>query len=189
VDATLDRRAGPVRQQETKPRLALRAGAGQALNELGELYLLEYLDKIEIAVEEVGEEAFWERSGPGTNSIANLVLHLCGNLSLWILDGVGGEHYERDRAAEFSADHTASKDELLDRIGAVVGASRRVIGGLDPASMDTAIDVQGYQTDVRGAVFHAIEHMAYHAGQIVLLAKQKRSAASPLEFYPHHSSE
>ncbi len=172
-----------------RPRLALRNGAGASLNVLGGHYLREYLDKIELAVEALDEAAMWQRSGPGTNSIANLILHLCGNLSLWVLAGLGGQPYERDRAAEFAADHTAGKDELLERLGDVVAESRRVIVALDAARMDAEFEVQGYRIDGRGVVFHAVEHMSYHAGQIVVLAKQMLSAAGGLEFYPHHQGE
>jgi len=171
------------------PRLALRSDAGSAFNILAERYLREYLDKIELAVAGLDEAAMWQRSGPGTNSIANLILHLCGNLSLWVLAGLDGQLFVRDRAAEFTAKETVDKGELMARLGTVVGESRRVIASLDAGRMDAALDVQGYRTDGRGVVFHVVEHMSYHCGQIVVLAKQAPSSASSLEFYPHHSGE
>ena len=36
-----------------------------------------------------------------SNSIGNLVLHLCGNVTQWIIGGVGGRPYERHRQQEF----------------------------------------------------------------------------------------
>jgi uncharacterized damage-inducible protein DinB len=171
------------------PRLALRDGSGASLSDLGELYLLEYSDKIELALADLGDEALWRHSGPGTNSIANLILHLCGNLSLWMLASIGGQDFERDRAGEFSADRTAGKDELLAGLRRVVGESRVVLAGLDSGRLSEEIEVQGYPTDVRGAAFHAVEHMGYHTGQIVLLAKQALAAEGGLEFYPHHKAE
>ena len=175
--------------QEGLPRLALRSDTGASLDTLAERYLREYLDKIELAVADLDEAAMWQRSGPGTNSVANLILHLCGNLSLWVLAGLDGQPFVRDRAAEFSAHETADKGELLTRLGAIVAESRRVIASLDAARMDAALDVQGYRTDGRGVVVHVVEHMSYHCGQIVVLAKQALSSSSGLEFYPHHSRE
>jgi uncharacterized damage-inducible protein DinB len=171
------------------PRLALHDGSGASLPDLGGLYLLEYSDKIELALADLGDETLWRHSGPGTNSIANLILHLCGNLSLWMLASIGGQDFERDRAGEFSADRTAGKDELLAGLRGVVGDSRVVLAGLDSDRLNEEIEVQGYSTDVRGAAFHAVEHMGYHTGQIVLLAKQALAAEGGLEFYPHHKAE
>jgi len=171
------------------PRLALSGSAGSGLTALADLYLTEYLDKIELATAELDEDQIWARSGTGTNSIANLLLHLCGNLSLWVLAGLGGEVYVRDRAGEFAADRTHSRDELLESIRDVVGRSRTVIAGMDSEALDEVLEVQGYRTDGRGVVFHAVEHMSYHAGQIVLMAKGMLAAAGGLEFYPHHRAE
>jgi uncharacterized damage-inducible protein DinB len=174
---------------QSGPRLALRAGAGAALPDLGRLYLVEYLDKIELAIADLDDEAIWRRTGPGTNSIANLILHLGGNLSLWVLASLGGRDFKRDRAGEFSADRTADKEELLAGLRRVVGESCDVLESLDSVRMNQPIEVQGYSTDVRGAAFHAVEHMGYHVGQIVLLAKQALDAEGGLEFYPHHRAE
>ena len=171
------------------PQLALREGAGRSMTELAERYLAEYLDKIEIAVDGLDDEDLWTRSGAGTNSIANLILHLCGNLSLWIQASLGGRRYDRDRAGEFAADHTAAKSELLDSLRDVVGESRRTIAGLECDALERELEVQGYVTDGRGVVLHAVEHMSYHTGQIVMLAKQALAAEGGIAFYPHHSGE
>ena len=65
----------------------------------------------------------------------------------------------------------------------------RVLGGLDPDGLQRAIEVQGYQTDVHGAVFHVVEHMSYHTGQILWAVKQLTLADRPLELYPQHGEE
>lgn len=171
------------------PRLVLREGGGLGLTELAERYLAEYLDKIEIAVEGLDDEDLWARSGAGTNSIANLILHLCGNLSLWVQASLGGRPYERDRAGEFAADHTAGKPDLLSALRIVVGESRRTIAGLSAEALESELEVQGYVTDGRGIVLHALEHMSYHTGQIVMLAKQTLAVEGGIEFYPHHAGE
>jgi uncharacterized damage-inducible protein DinB len=159
------------------------------LTGLAERYLTEYLDKIELAIAGLDEEQVWARSGEGTNSIGNLMLHLCGNLSLWVRAGLGKRRYIRDRAAEFAADRICSKDELLDRLRQVVEDSREIIASLEVGGLENALEVQGYDTDGRGVLFHAVEHMSYHTGQIVLLAKQALASTGGLEFYPHHRSE
>jgi hypothetical protein len=73
------------------------------LVEFAELYWSEYLGKIEQAVAPLAEEQLWWRPNEGSNSIANLLAHLHGNLSQWVLAGLGGEPFERHRDAEFAA--------------------------------------------------------------------------------------
>ncbi|KAB2950316.1 MAG: DUF1572 domain-containing protein, partial [Thermoanaerobaculia bacterium] len=78
-------------------------------------YWTEYMGKIAAAVEPLGEEQVWWRADERSNSIGNLLVHLVGNLSQWVLAGLGGEPYERRRDAEFAARGGASKAELLAR--------------------------------------------------------------------------
>lgn len=171
------------------PRLTLDAGGGASFVDLSRRYLAEYLDKILLAIGELDDDQVWARSAPGSNSIGNLMLHLCGNLSLWVRASLGERRYVRDRAAEFAADRLCSKQDLIDSLRQVVNDSQQVIAGLDASGLDAELEVQGYATDGRGAVFHVVEHMSYHTGQIVLLAKQMLSDRGGLEFYPQHRKE
>lgn len=168
------------------PRTALSQGRA-GFPELSARFLKEYLDKIRLAVAGLDEEGIWWRPAPGTNSAGNLMLHLSGNLTLWILVAVAGERHERRRSEEFRADRTATKEELLGKLGATVERAAEVVAGLDAAALARPVAVQGYDTDVLAAVFHAVEHMAYHTGQIVWIVKQ--IGREPLEFYPRHAGE
>jgi uncharacterized damage-inducible protein DinB len=117
------------------------------------------------------------------------VLHLCGNLSQWVLAGIGGRPYERHRSAEFSADRTANGAELLERLTGVVDGCREVVAALTEADLAAPRTIQGYATDGQGALLHVWEHMAYHTGQIVLIAKQLVDERTEVEFYPQHKRE
>ena len=168
------------------PQTALSQGRA-TFPELSARYLKEYLDKIRLAVAGFDEDGIWWRPAPGTNSAGNLMLHLSGNLTLWILVAVAGERHERRRSEEFRADRTATRDELLDKLTATVERAAEVVSGLDAGALVRPVAIQGYDTDVLGAVLHAVEHMAYHTGQIVWIAKQVRPGA--LKFYPQHGRE
>jgi len=170
-------------------RLALRRGRGRSFQGLAAAYLTEYLDKIRLAVGHLDDDALWWRPAPGTNSAGNLLLHLAGNLSLWLLQGVGGRPYERDRAGEFAADRSAARDELLDRLGTVVEECAALVEGLAESDLGAPVALQGYDVDARAAVFHAVEHMSYHTGQIVWIAKQHAAASGGFELYPQHAGE
>jgi hypothetical protein len=65
------------------------------------LLVLDYLPKIERCLAHLSEEDVWARPSEVSNSIGNLLLHLCGNVTQWILGGVGGREYVRHRQQEF----------------------------------------------------------------------------------------
>jgi len=157
--------------------------------ELAARYLEEYRGKIEIAIEGLSEEQIWWRPNESSNSIGNLLLHLEGNLSLWVLGGLGRIAYQRDRAGEFSADHQGDGRILGARFATVVSGSRAVILALGDEDLVRDLEIQGYEVDGLSAVMHAVEHTSYHTGQIVWIAKRFRGGGHPLEFYPQHRDE
>jgi len=115
-------------------------------------YLGQYLGKIRFCVDRLDERQTWVRSGPGRNSVGNLMLHLCGNLSQWVLSGLGGEKDTRQRALEFAADGGADRAELIERLAAVVGRCRGVIAALDDAALAAPRKIQDRETDGLGAL-------------------------------------
>ena len=117
------------------------------------------------------------------------MLHLAGNLSLWVLNALGGESRPRHRSAEFAADRSVARADLVARLTEVVESAIGVIGRLDERDLDAAREIQGYSTDGRGALFHAVEHMSYHTGQIVWVTKQLAAGRGEIEFFPQHRGE
>jgi uncharacterized damage-inducible protein DinB len=106
-----------------------------------------------------------------------------------VLCGLGGQPFERRRAAEFAAREGDSKDDLMRRLSGVVDDVRAVLGALDAEALAAPRHVQGYDTDGLGVVLHVVEHMSYHTGQIVAATKQLLGSAAAIEFYPQHKRE
>lgn len=156
--------------------------------ELSVRYLDEYLAKIDRCLAALDDEQVWWRPNAASNSIGNLVLHLSGNLSQWVLDSLGRVAYERHRSEEFTADRTRTVAELRATLAPVVGRCRDVLGALTPEDLAAEHTVQGYHIDGLGIVYHAIEHMSYHTGQIVAFAKILE-AGGRIDFYPQHVGE
>ena len=155
-------------------------------------YFEQYMGKIKHCVSLLSEEEIWRRPAPGTNSIANLLLHLTGNLSLWVLNSLSGEHNERHRSLEFSTERsesTASKEALTDGLAAVVERCRSVARSLSEETLRRPLVIQDYSTDGFGALLHVVEHMSYHTGQIVYWTKVVTSGREEIEFYPQHQGE
>ena len=152
-------------------------------------YLEQYADKIRHCVDLLSEDEVWRRPAPGSNSIGNLLLHLTGNLSLWVLDSLGGEHHDRHRSLEFSAERSLPKDELVGRLDEVVARCRAVAERLTESDLARPLTIQKYPTEGRGALLHAVEHMSYHTGQIVYWTKVLTAGRAEIEFYPQHRGE
>ncbi len=165
------------------PRYAFKGETGRSFAELSAALLREYADKIRIGLARLSEEQVWWRPNHACNSAGNLVLHICGNLSLWVLHGLGGIEYERNRAAEFQASGSMSKGELLGHLEDTVERCRRVLDGVN---LDQELSLQGYHVDGLAGLYHAIEHASQHTGQVLYIVKQ---LAPGFEFYPQHADE
>jgi hypothetical protein len=72
------------------------------------LLTTDYLPKIERSLVPLTDEDVWGRPNPVSNSIGNLMLHLAGNVTQWILGGVAGRPYARTRQELTSARHFRS---------------------------------------------------------------------------------
>ncbi|MEM7048775.1 MAG: DUF1572 family protein [Acidobacteriota bacterium] len=176
------------------PRTVLSQGVPLPVFRLAGRYLREYEAKILYCSGRLSEDELWWCPGPrnpesGLNTVANLLLHLRGNLCTWILSGIGGIPFKRRRRAELTAAHSHSRSQLEAGLSQTVARSVEVLERLDPAAADTPLNIQGYDTDTLGAAFHAVEHMSYHTGQIVLLSKQILGSRTQIEFYPQHAHE
>jgi uncharacterized damage-inducible protein DinB len=148
-----------------------------------------YIRRIDECVDRLSDEQIWWRPNAATNSVGNVLLHLKGNLSQWMLASLGGVAYERRRSAEFDADASASKAQLLEDLRRVVERCRTIILGLSAEELRRPLRIQGYDIDGYHAVLHAMEHMSYHTGQIVHITKELLGPAARIEFYPQHKHE
>ena len=135
-------------------------------------YLLDhYLPKIERCLEKLTDEQIWWRANEESNSIGNLVLHLCGNARQWITSGVGGQPDARVRDAEFRQREVISRDELLTLLRSTLSEIDTILRTLDHSTLLDRRTIQGHDVDILEAIFHVTEHFSMHAGQIFLLTK------------------
>ena len=126
----------------------------------------DYLPKIERCLEKLNDEQIWWRANEESNSIGNLILHLCGNARQWIVSGVGSAPDARNRDAEFEQREVISRDELLTLLRSTLSEIDTTLRSLDPATLLERRKIQGHDVDILEAVFHVTEHFSMHAGQI-----------------------
>ena len=141
----------------------------------------DYLPKIEHCVAKLTDEQIWWRPNEESNSIGNLILHLCGNARQWIVCGVGGQPSTRDRDAEFAQREVIQRDELVNLLRSTLAEVKASLVTVDPAILLERRQIQGHDVDVLEAIFHVTEHFSMHTGQIIMLAKM--FTAADLGFY------
>ena len=141
----------------------------------------EYPTKIERCLATLPSDALWRRADRDSNSIANLLLHLEGNIRQWIVASVGGADDHRHRAAEFAAVDGANAATLFAALRATLDQADGVIAGLTESDLATRRTIQGRDVTVFDAIYHVVEHCAMHTGQIILLTKQ--FAPGTVQFY------
>jgi uncharacterized damage-inducible protein DinB len=143
------------------------------LQESRKLLLSEYLPKIEQCVARLSDEDIWWRPNEASNSIGNLLLHLSGNVSQWILNGVGGQAFERHRQQEFDERRRSPGRDLIAKLRGVLDAADAVLAIQDERTLQTRRHIQGYDVTVLEAIYHVVEHFGMHTGQIIWMTKAR----------------
>jgi uncharacterized damage-inducible protein DinB len=171
------------------PAMEDRSSLEDRFREVSAEYLGSFLRRIEESVVLLSEEQVWWRPNTAANSVGNHLLHLQGNLSQWVLGGLGGIAYERHRRHEFDAQGEPHKRELLDGIRDVIQRCQAVIRALPSATLLEPRCTQGCATDGVHSVIHVVEHTSYHTGQILQIAKELLGPGAQIEFFPQHRNE
>lgn len=127
--------------------------------------------KIKKCLAELSDTEVWKKPNTSSNSIGNLILHLCGNITQYIISSLGETPDHRERDKEFSVNGGNSKEELLDKLTSTIVQATQVIKNLDPNSFLRIRSVQGYQLSAVGIILHVVEHYSYHTGQIIFWTK------------------
>lgn len=129
-------------------------------------------DKCERAVAQVPREQWFEGVGGGAVTIAALLKHLGGNhRSRWRdFLTTDGEKADRDRDSEF-----AVAQDNADSIRAVWDAGWQIaldsLEQLTEADLEREVTIRGQPHSVAEAIERNLNHVVYHTGQVVLLAR------------------
>ena len=133
---------------------------------------------LEQSLENLEDSEMNWRPSPNSNTIGNLLKHIVGSASFWILYVVGGLGLNRDRPSEFE-----SKDfrivDLQAELNMLKSLSDRVLTALtDETLAELKIfdlpwapsEGENHAT-VHWCIMHAIEHTSGHIGQIFYIRK------------------
>jgi len=146
--------------------------------------LAECVKKIKHCLAQLSDEQVWWRPHGSMNSIANIVLHLCGNVRQWIISGVGGEPDIRDRPKEFSDRSSLPKAELIRRLDEIAAKADAVLAGLTDQELLKRRRIQGFDETALSAIFDSISHFRGHQQEIVYIARLQLGDAYRFEWVP-----
>jgi uncharacterized damage-inducible protein DinB len=135
------------------------------------LRMEENTPRIEKCLNELTEAELWQRPNPASNSVGNLILHLCGNITQYAIASLGNRHDQRDRDAEFAAEGGFSKKVLMEKLSNTVAEAVATIRAAGNDDMMRVRSVQGFRMSGIGIAVHVCEHYSYHTGQIAFWTK------------------
>ncbi len=133
--------------------------------------LRENILKIEKCLLEFRDDEIWQRPNEASNSLGNQIVHLCGNVTQYIIAGLGEKDDNRQRDAEFEMEGGFSKMELLKKLNRVTEEATDIIIQQTDESLLELREVQGFKLTGIGILIHVVEHFSYHTGQIVFWTK------------------
>ncbi len=143
------------------------------------------------AMSQLRDEDFFVTIDPEANSVAHLVKHIAGNMRSRFTDFLtsDGEKPDRFRDREFEVGPATTRAEVMqwweDGWACVFSA----IDPLKAEDVMRVVTIRGEPHTVLQAINRQIAHYAQHIGQIVFLAKHRRSAEWKTLTIPRGKSE
>lgn len=127
---------------------------------------------IDAVIAQLTDEELHRRPAPELNSVAILLRHLGGNLQSRWTDFLttDGEKPTRDRDTEFD-EWPGDRQSLIsyfDDGWNHLNAALETLAHVDP---DQLIAIRGEQQTVASALWRSVTHIAYHTGQIAMIAR------------------
>jgi hypothetical protein len=129
----------------------------------------------ERALAQVADDQLFYAQDEECNSIAIIVKHVAGNMrSRWTnLLTTDGEKPNRNRDSEFR-DPPRDRPELMRIWEEGWARLFNALASLDDSHLGQRVLIRGEAHSVMQAINRQLCHYAYHVGQIVMLAKQRR---------------
>jgi len=126
---------------------------------------------IKISLDSITESDIWKKPNESSNSIGNQIVHICGNMTQYIIASLGEQDDYRNRDKEFSITDGFTKIQLIKRLEETVKNVKLVLNGCNKKQLIKKREVQGFNLSGIGIVIHAVEHYSYHTGQIAFWTK------------------
>jgi hypothetical protein len=125
------------------------------------------------AMFQLSDDQFFAVPSPGDNSVAVIVKHVGGNLISRWTDFLtsDGEKPGRDRDREFQIGADDTRRQLIQIWSRGWSVLFDALEPLQDSDMTRSVTIRGEPLTVMQAVNRQLTHYAYHAGQVVYIAK------------------
>lgn len=131
-------------------------------------------EKIHHCLGQLTDDQLHWRAFEAHNSIANIILHLCGNLGQWIVSGIGQSPDVRNRPTEFSDRTRYTRAQLLQRLDAMLSSVDAVLRRLEEEDPDELIAprrIQAFDETVLSALLGTVVHFGGHTQEIICITR------------------
>jgi len=141
-------------------------------------------EKIVHCLNQLDDEQFNWRPFEQANSLANLLLHLCGNMRQWIINGIEQKPDTRHRSSEFSDRARQSKTDLMKRLAQTVAEADATLSRVTADTITQPRRIQGFDVNVMHAVFHTVSHFVGHSQEIIYITRLQLRDKYRYKFVP-----
>ena len=126
----------------------------------------------------LSEEDIWYRPNENSNSVGNLILHLCGNVRQWLISAIGEQADVRQRQTEFDERGPLPTHELIAKLDQLQLDAEKVLDQTQPEILTRPYSVQGYSETGLSILMHIVEHFSGHIGQITYFVKARKDIST-----------
>lgn len=133
----------------------------------------------------LSEEEIWRRPNGNSNSVGNLILHLCGNVRQWLISAIGGQTDTRERQKEFDEQGPLPTTELIALLDKLQQDANKVLDEIQIETLVKPFEVQGYSETGLSILVHIVEHFSGHIGQITYIVKAQKDISTG--YYEGHN--
>ena len=134
----------------------------------------EGMHRIKYCLDQLSDEDIWYRPNPSSNSVGNLVLHLCGNVRQWVVSGLTDKADTRNRDYEFEEKGPLPVAKLKTLLDSTWQEVNETLESLAPEDLLQTYNVQGFKETGISILIHVVEHFSYHVGQITYFVKYRK---------------
>jgi uncharacterized damage-inducible protein DinB len=111
----------------------------------------------------------WKPPVKDTNSIGNLMSHILGAEMFSVVERIGGQSINRDRAAEFN--DRVTRDGLVQRRAEVETGVRDTLDKLTTADLSRIVTTPNGEAPVGKFLMYLVSHLSGHMGQVIMTRK------------------
>ena len=159
------------------------ADLGQTLVDMHYQKVADLQRRASAAIEQLSDDDVNWRPGEESNSIANLVIHMAGNLRQRFVAGIGGATDTRDRDWEFNTREHYTKDQILDTLNESFSTAARAVAEVTPERLGERF--LNWDETLLEVIFGVATHLSEHVGQILYIAKLRRGPDYQILWTPH----